>query len=60
MLVIQGEEDAYGTRAQVDAIARGVPGPIEVELWPECGHSPHRETPDRLLTRVNQFLEERT
>jgi pimeloyl-ACP methyl ester carboxylesterase len=45
-LVIQGEDDPYGTRAQVDAIARQVRGPVEVLLLPRCGHSPHRDQPD--------------
>lgn len=59
VLVVQGEDDAYGTRAQVDAIARGLKGPVDILLWPDCGHAPHREAPDRLLAGIGDFLRER-
>src|SRR5215813_7879294 len=39
ILVIQGEQDEYGTRAQVDAIQRGARD-VEVLMLPDCGHSP--------------------
>ncbi|MBM4205122.1 MAG: alpha/beta hydrolase [Gammaproteobacteria bacterium] len=57
MLVIQGEDDIYGTLAQVDAIRGGVAARIETEVWPACGHSPHREVPERLLARIDIFLQ---
>jgi len=41
ILLIQGEDDQYGTRAQVDAIARQVSGPVEVLMLDQCRHSPH-------------------
>jgi pimeloyl-ACP methyl ester carboxylesterase len=41
LLVIQGEDDQYGTVAQVDAICRGVQGPCEAILLPQGGHAPH-------------------
>lgn len=41
VLVIQGEDDQYGTAAQVDAIARQVAGPVETLMLPDCAHSPH-------------------
>lgn len=55
VLVIQGAEDEYGTRAQVDAIERGVP---ETEtLWLEdSGHSPHRDDPEVVLERSAAFI----
>ena len=43
ILVLQGEDDPYGTRAQVDAIARQAGGPVEVVMLPRCAHTPHRE-----------------
>lgn len=60
VLVVQGEDDAYGSGAQVEAIARGVAGPVETALWPDCGHAPHRDAPERLLARIAGFLEDRT
>jgi pimeloyl-ACP methyl ester carboxylesterase len=42
VLLIQGEDDQYGTVAQVEAIARQVPGPVETLMLPDCAHSPHQ------------------
>ena len=52
VLMIQGAEDAYGTLAQLDAIAAGVTGPCDRLVLTGCGHSPHREMADRVLERV--------
>jgi pimeloyl-ACP methyl ester carboxylesterase len=57
VLALQGADDAYGTPAQLDAIARGVSGPVETVLMPGCGHSPHIEARDALLSRVTAFVE---
>jgi pimeloyl-ACP methyl ester carboxylesterase len=42
LLLIQGEDDQYGTGAQVEAIARLVSGPVQTLLLPDCAHSPHQ------------------
>jgi pimeloyl-ACP methyl ester carboxylesterase len=42
LLLIQGEDDQYGTAAQVKAIARQVPGPVGTLMLPDCAHSPHQ------------------
>ena len=55
-LVTQGHDDAYGTPAQVEAIARGVSGPVETWLVPKCGHAPHRDQPDVVLATMERFL----
>jgi pimeloyl-ACP methyl ester carboxylesterase len=57
VLVLQGEDDEYGTRAQVDAIATQVRGPVEVALLPRCGHSPHRDQRDTVLERIAGFID---
>ena len=56
VLVLQGEGDAYGTPAQVDAIARGVGGPSETLLLPGCGHVPHLEKPAGVVRATLDFL----
>jgi pimeloyl-ACP methyl ester carboxylesterase len=56
VLVIQGDDDPYGTRAQVDAIARQVRGPVEVFMLPRCGHSPHRDQPEATVAAMIAFL----
>jgi len=55
-LVIQGADDPYGTLAQVDAIERGVRGPVERFIVPNCGHAPHREHPEAVLRRCAAFI----
>ena len=57
VLAIQGDDDEYGTRAQVDAIAAQVGGPIETVLLPKCGHSPHRDQRDDVLNRIAGFVD---
>jgi pimeloyl-ACP methyl ester carboxylesterase len=56
VLVVQGGDDAYGTLAQVDAIAAGVTGPVEQLVLPGCGHSPHGERPDEVVAAIAAFL----
>ena len=56
VLVIQGEDDPYGTRAQVDAITRQVAGRSEALLLPRCGHTPHREQPAATQDAMVSFL----
>lgn len=56
VLLIQGDADEYGTLAQVDAIARGVSGPVEQLLIAGAGHTPHRDAPDLVLERSARFI----
>jgi pimeloyl-ACP methyl ester carboxylesterase len=51
LLAVQGEDDVYGTMAQVDAIARHVPQASVLKLA-GCGHSPHRDQPAALTAAV--------
>jgi pimeloyl-ACP methyl ester carboxylesterase len=54
VLVIQGEDDEYGTESQVEAIATQVSGPSKSLLIPNCAHIPHqqaRELVERAMTR---------
>ena len=56
-LVIQGENDEYGTRAQVDAIASAVRlAPVTVRMLAACGHAPHRDQPETTLREILTFL----
>ena len=56
VLVIQGQEDEYGTAAQVAAIERRVAYP-ETLMLPNCGHSPHRDQPHAMLEASAKFVE---
>ncbi len=56
VLAIQGEQDEYGSMAQLDAIARQAGGPCELLKLPDCGHSPHKDQPERVLNSVAGFI----
>jgi pimeloyl-ACP methyl ester carboxylesterase len=58
ILVVQGEDDAYGTMAQVDAIERGATAALSVErvALPGCGHAPHLERPAETTAAVVAFV----
>jgi pimeloyl-ACP methyl ester carboxylesterase len=56
ILLIQGEDDQYGTRAQVDAIAQQVCGPVEVLMLDQCGHSPHIDRADATAEAIAVFV----
>jgi pimeloyl-ACP methyl ester carboxylesterase len=57
MLVIQAEDDPYGTPAQVEAIARGSGGPVETLMVPEGGHRPHLRGEAWTLPPMQAFIE---
>jgi pimeloyl-ACP methyl ester carboxylesterase len=56
LLIIQGENDEYGTSAQVEAIARQVGAGAEVLLLPDCGHVPHRQQEARTFQAMTDFI----
>ena len=56
VLVVQGEDDEYGTLAQVDAVLTQVKGPAESLVLPRCGHSPHSDRPSEVLEAASRFL----
>ena len=56
VLQIQGEDDQYGTVAQLEAIAAGVSGSCETHLLPDCRHAPQFEQPERTLELIAGFL----
>lgn len=55
VLVLQGEDDEYGTAAQAKAIGAAVPQ-AEVILLPNCGHAPHFEQPEITLAYITEFV----
>ena len=57
VVVVQGEDDQYGTIRQVEAVVRQVGGPAESLVLPRCGHSPHSERSDEVLEAAARFIE---
>jgi pimeloyl-ACP methyl ester carboxylesterase len=58
VLAVQGLDDEYGTLEQIRGIARRVPGTQLLELA-DCGHSPHRDQPERLIEAAGRFIADR-
>ena len=58
ILILQGEDDEYGTWRQVESIQRQSGGPVAALALAACGHSPHREQPERALAAMAEFAVE--
>ena len=56
LLAIQGEDDEYGTMAQLDELALAAPHTVQLRL-PDCGHSPQRDQPERTLEAITAYLQ---
>jgi len=56
ILLIQGEDDEYGSAAQLHAIERQAGGPVETLLLPACGHAPHRDRRAEVLAAAARFI----
>jgi pimeloyl-ACP methyl ester carboxylesterase len=54
-LLVQGYDDEYGTMRQIDGIAAAA-AQVDVLKLAHCGHSPHLDQPDALITAVAEFL----
>ena len=56
LLLIQGEDDEYGTLAQLDRIEARVKGPTRRLALPGCGHSPHRDQEAAVIDAIVGFV----
>ena len=55
-LIIQGQDDEYGSADQVRAIAAAVAGPVTTLMPDDCGHSPHLQAPEMVLPALEGFI----
>ena len=55
VLAVQGAEDRYGTPLQLDLLAAGVAGPVDVHELSGVDHWPHREATDQVLDLIGAF-----
>lgn len=55
LLLIQGLNDEYGTQRQLDEIALAVAAARQIRLA-DCGHSPHRDQPQKATEAITAFL----
>jgi pimeloyl-ACP methyl ester carboxylesterase len=56
VLAIQGQDDPYGTPAQVEAIVRQVSGPAAGLIVPACRHIPHFQAGGVVLAAMTDFI----
>ena len=55
-LIIQGDEDEFGTAKQVDAIVQQSKGKSTKLMIPHVGHNPHKEANQLTLSHVQEFI----
>ena len=55
VLAIQGEDDEYGTMAQIDRIAAQTRD-VELVKLADCRHSPHKDQPEAVIEAVGDFV----
>ncbi len=55
ILIVQGENDQYGTARQIEVAQEECYCPVEVSLIAGAGHSPQRERPDVTLEAIAGF-----
>jgi pimeloyl-ACP methyl ester carboxylesterase len=56
VLAIQGENDEFGSIAQLNGIKEKVEGNCEIQLIDNAKHSPHAEFPDKIITLISDFI----
>jgi pimeloyl-ACP methyl ester carboxylesterase len=59
-LVIQGDNDQYGTQKQVDEIVKAIGNNATPMIVDNCGHAPHLEKEDFLINEIRSFVKEIT
>lgn len=57
VLAIQGENDEYATMTQIDRIAAAATGKVELLKLPQCGHVPHKDQPQAVLSATAAFID---
>ncbi|MDP1610537.1 MAG: alpha/beta hydrolase [Sulfuritalea sp.] len=60
ILAIQGEDDEYGTMAQIEAIAAGATAAAGVELLKlaDCRHSAHKDQTVAVIEAIGRFVDD--
>jgi len=56
ILLIQGNEDTYGTVKQLESIENNTKGYVERFELENCGHSPHTQFPKQIAEKIKTFL----
>lgn len=59
VLAIQGENDPYGSQAQIDVLRRTAGGQVDTAVISDCGHAPHLEKTDAVFAAISTFMTHR-
>lgn len=59
-LIIQGEDDEYGSLKQVESITNKTSGKATKFVIPNIKHTPHKETPELVLEKSTEFINQFT
>jgi pimeloyl-ACP methyl ester carboxylesterase len=57
LLIIQGEDDHYGTTRQVEIAQEECYCPVEVLMLPNTRHAPHREAAEPTMAAIVDFVQ---
>jgi pimeloyl-ACP methyl ester carboxylesterase len=57
MLIIQGEDDQYGTLRHIEVALEVCTCPVEAVILPRIRHMPHREAPEATMAAIVEFTE---
>jgi pimeloyl-ACP methyl ester carboxylesterase len=57
LLIIQGEDDHYGTKRQVEIAQEECYCPVEVLMLPNTRHAPHREAAEPTMAAIVDFVQ---
>jgi alpha-beta hydrolase superfamily lysophospholipase len=55
VLIVQGEDDHYGTKRQIEIAQDECYCPVEVAMLPGVKHAPHREAEEKTLAITAEF-----
>jgi pimeloyl-ACP methyl ester carboxylesterase len=56
VLALQGSDDDHGSPQQLRDIGKGVSGPVDCVMLESCGHVPHFQARERVMTEISRFL----
>jgi len=56
VLAIQGDQDHFGSYAQLESIQKNAGGPARILYIEGCGHIPHKQAKDQVLDTMADFI----
>jgi pimeloyl-ACP methyl ester carboxylesterase len=56
VLAIQGDQDHFGSYAQLESIRRNTNGRAKILFIPGCGHIPHQQAKELVLEAMTKFI----